>query len=101
MSGGRGSYDAGGLRGVPGACPGAEPKARADRRGGRPLGPQGRYKVREIIEDAGREVVYLPAYSPDLNPIEEAFAKLKTLLRKAGGAPAKPCWKRWVRPSMR
>jgi transposase len=31
-----------------------------------------------------RALVYLPPYSPDLNPIEEAFAKLKTLLRRAG-----------------
>jgi len=58
-------------------------------------------RVRELVEARGCELVYLPPYSPDLNPIEEAFAKLKTLLRKAGGAPAKPCWKRWVRPSMR
>jgi transposase len=40
--------------------------------------------VRELIEECGCELIYLPPYSPDLNPIEEAFAKLKTLLRKAG-----------------
>lgn len=39
--------------------------------------------VREIVEKAGAQLVYLPPYSPDLNPIEQAFAKLKTLLRKA------------------
>jgi transposase len=39
--------------------------------------------VRELVEARGCELVYLPAYSPDLNPIEEAFAKLKALLRKA------------------
>ena len=38
---------------------------------------------REIIETRGCEMVYLPPYSPDLNPIEEAFAELKTLLRRA------------------
>jgi transposase len=42
-------------------------------------------RVRELVEARGCELVYLPPYSPDLNPIEEAFAKLKTLLRKAGG----------------
>lgn len=41
-------------------------------------------RVRELIEDRGCELLYLPPYSPDLNPIEEAFAKLKALLRKAG-----------------
>jgi transposase len=40
-------------------------------------------KVREIVEDAGCEVVYLPPYSPDLNPIEQAFSKVKGLVRKA------------------
>ena len=41
-------------------------------------------RVRDLIEERGCEVVYLPPYSPDLNPIEQAFAKLKTLLRRAG-----------------
>jgi transposase len=40
--------------------------------------------VRELIEQRGCELLYLPPYSPDLNPIEEAFAKLKALLRRAG-----------------
>jgi transposase len=40
-------------------------------------------RIRELIEGRGCELLYLPAYSPDLNPIEEAFAKLKVLLRKA------------------
>lgn len=40
-------------------------------------------RIRELIESRGCELLYLPAYSPDLNPIEEAFAKLKVLLRKA------------------
>ena len=39
--------------------------------------------VRTAIEGAGCRVLYLPAYSPDLNPIENAFSKLKGLLRKA------------------
>ena len=40
--------------------------------------------VRQAIEKAGAVLRYLPPYSPDLNPIEQAFAKLKALLRKAG-----------------
>jgi transposase len=40
-------------------------------------------RVRELIEDRGCELLYLPSYSPDLNPIEEAFSKIKGLLRKA------------------
>ena len=40
--------------------------------------------VRELIEGAGAEVLYLPPYSPDFNPIEEAFSKIKNLIRKAG-----------------
>ena len=39
--------------------------------------------VRTAIENAGARLLYLPAYSPDLNPIEQWFAKLKALLRKA------------------
>ncbi len=38
--------------------------------------------VRELIEQRGCELLDLPAYSPDLNPVEEAFAKIKNLLRK-------------------
>jgi transposase len=41
-------------------------------------------RVRELVEQRGCEVLYLPPYSPDLNPIEEAFAKVKTLLRRTG-----------------
>ena len=39
--------------------------------------------VKEAIEQAGATLRYLPAYSPDLNPIEQVFAKLKAALRKA------------------
>ena len=38
--------------------------------------------MRELLEGAGCELIYLPAYSPDLNPIEEAFSKVKHILRK-------------------
>jgi transposase len=40
-------------------------------------------KVRQLIEAAGAHLLYLPPYSPDFNPIENAFAKLKAILRKA------------------
>lgn len=40
-------------------------------------------RVKELIEERGCELMYLPPYSPDFNPIEEAFAKIKGLLRKA------------------
>jgi transposase len=40
-------------------------------------------RVRELIEGRGCSLVFLPSYSPDFNPIEEAFSKLKALLRKA------------------
>lgn len=39
--------------------------------------------VRELIEERGCQLWLLPSYSPELNPIEEAFSKVKTLLRKA------------------
>ena len=41
-------------------------------------------RVREIVEGRGCEVLYLPPYSPDFNPIEQVFSKLKGLMRKAG-----------------
>ncbi len=40
-------------------------------------------RIKEMIEQRGCQLVYLPAYSPDLNPIEEAFSKIKGLVRKA------------------
>jgi transposase len=40
-------------------------------------------RVKEIVEGRGCELVYLPPYSPDLNPIEQAFSKVKGLMRKA------------------
>lgn len=40
-------------------------------------------EVQDIIEAQGATMKYLPPYSPDLNPIEQVFAKLKALLRKA------------------
>jgi transposase len=50
--------------------------------------------VREAIEAAGATVRYLPPYSPDLNPIELAFAKLKAMLRKAAERSIEALWRR-------
>jgi len=41
------------------------------------------YEVRELVEQFGCELLYLPTYSPDLNPIEHLFAKIKTAIKKA------------------
>ena len=48
------------------------------------LGAHRTNKVRELIEERGADLVFLPSYSPDLNPIEEAFSKIKNIVRKAG-----------------
>jgi len=47
------------------------------------LGAHRPERIGELIEQRGYELLYLPAYSPDYNPIEEAFAKIKNLLGKA------------------
>jgi len=44
--------------------------------------------VRRLIRSAGAKLLFLPKYSPDLNPIEQVFAKLKHLLRKAAARTA-------------
>ncbi len=49
-------------------------------------------RVRELIERAGARSLYLPPYSPDFNPIENAFAKLKALLRQAGERTLEGLW---------
>jgi transposase len=48
--------------------------------------------VRAAIEAAGARLLYLPPYSPDFNPIENAFAKLKALLRKAAARSVEGLW---------
>jgi transposase len=48
--------------------------------------------VREAIEAVGAQVVYLPPYSPDLNPIEQVFSKLKWLLRSAEERTMEGLW---------
>jgi len=49
--------------------------------------------VRQAIEAVGASVRYLPAYSPDLNPIEQAFSKLKTAMRKSAARTVQALWK--------
>ena len=49
-------------------------------------------RVRELIEAVGARLLYLPPYSPDFNPIENAFAKLKALLRKAAERTVEGLW---------
>ncbi len=48
--------------------------------------------VREAIEAVGASVLYLPPYSPDLNPIEQLFAKLKAMLRSAAALTKDALW---------
>ena len=50
--------------------------------------------VKKAIENAGARLLYLPPYSPDLNPIEQLFAKFKALLRKAGPRTISDLWER-------
>jgi transposase len=83
MPGGRGVHDEGGLRNPPRASLRANSEARAgfvvmdnlsSHKGGR---------VKEIIEGRGCELLYLPPYSPDFNPSEQALSKVKGILRRA------------------
>jgi transposase len=50
--------------------------------------------VRQAIRRAGAHLLFLPPYSPDLNPIEQVFAKLKTLLRKTDERTIETTWRR-------
>ena len=58
------------------------------------LGSHKSQAVRRAIRKTGAKLFFLPAYSPDLNPIEQVFAKLKTLLRKAAERTIEATWKR-------
>ena len=59
-------------------------------------------RIRELLEAAGCELLYLPPYSPDMNPIEEAFSKVKGLMRRAEARTREArWWRRWVRRSAR
>jgi transposase len=57
------------------------------RRARAPRGTRGAHtpdRMRALVEAAGCRLVFLPAYSPDLSPVEEAFSKIKTLIKAAG-----------------
>src|SRR5499426_4556368 len=58
------------------------------------LGSHKGQAVRRAIRKTGAKLFFLPAYSPDLNPIEQVFAKLKTLLRKAAERTIEATWMR-------
>ncbi len=58
------------------------------------LGSHKQQGVRVAIESVGADLLYLPPYSPDFNPIELAFSKLKTLLRKHAERTIEGLWKR-------
>jgi len=57
------------------------------------LGSHKGQAVRQLIRAAGAKLFFLPRYSPDLNPIEQVFSKLKTLLRKADARSIEATWK--------
>ncbi len=56
------------------------------------LGSHKRPEISAMIEAAGAELRFLPPYSPDFNPIEKAFSKLKALLRKAAERTVEALW---------
>ena len=58
------------------------------------LGSHKSKAVREAIRAVGARIIFLPPYSPDLNPIEQVFAKLKALLRKAAERSIEATWRR-------
>ena len=58
------------------------------------LGSHKAKPVRRLIRAAGAKLFFLPRYSPDLNPIEQVFAKLKTLLRKTDPRTIEATWRR-------
>jgi transposase len=57
------------------------------------LGSHKAQAIRRLIRAAGAKLFFLPRYSPDLNPIEQVFAKLKTLLRKTDPRTIEDTWK--------
>ena len=58
------------------------------------LGSHKGQAVRKAIRAAGAHLLFLPPYSPDLNPIEQVFAKLKHLLRRAAERTVEEAWRR-------
>lgn len=80
---------------VPRLCPagpGADAQGRRCRGPRQPARPQGAV-VRTAIEAVGARLLFLPPYSSDFNPIENAFSKLKALLRKAAARTIDDLWR--------
>jgi DDE superfamily endonuclease len=103
VDGGQGGHGLRGIRGLRGAFPGSA-TSRGARSGGarRARGAPLQEGIRELVEARGAELVFLPSYSPELNPIEEAFSKMKNaLLAKSGHALTRPWWKRFFRGAPR
>ena len=57
------------------------------------LGSHKGQAVRQLIRSVGAKLFFLPRYSPDLNPIEQVFAKLKALLRKTDPRTTQATWR--------
>ncbi len=57
------------------------------------LGSHKRQAIRRTVRAVGAKLLFLPAYSPDLNPIEQLFAKLKTLLRERDARTVEATWR--------
>ena len=70
----------------------ARASPRRHRRDGQPAGPQDKRRARGHREGRGKRLLFLPPYSPDFNPIEMAFSKLKALLRKAAARTIDELW---------
>ena len=83
MHGGGGFYDQGGLRGLRRAGARVFLESGPGRRHGQPRGAHRGERVRALMGAQGCSLRYLPPYSPDFSPIEEAFSKTKALLEKA------------------
>lgn len=58
------------------------------------LGSHKGKQTRQAIRDVGAHLIFLPAYSPDLNPIEQVFAKLKHLMRSAQSRTVEETWRK-------
>ena len=78
--------------GVGGSAAPTRSRAAAQRNGTDNLAAHKVDGIAQAITDRGAELRYLPPYSPDLNPIEQAFAKLKALLRKAAERTVDGLW---------
>ena len=82
------------LLGLSGAVPDAAAAAGRRRGAGQPQQPQGLRRPPRDPRRPGCHLLFLPPYSHDLNPIEQVFAKLKTLLRKADARSIAAVWHR-------